>query len=885
MSPLRRLGSYLLLAGVAAVGWRALQPPDPAKRQVDEPPAEGFELPVEGFGAVGLGIRGPVRITLSRAVEEDERTVAVPRMTIDGRDPGKRGSDLVMDQTVIRALDDSGEDEVYRIESPRAVLALEQGLEGQQRPTPDPSRPWQLEAPKLTMPTPRGLLELEVETASLVPDDRVLEGTGAFTLRSGGMTFSGMDLELDLETGRVDFGEAQPLSWSIPTAQGGLFRGSSDGGGSLTELEDGGRSLELPADELCELQIPAESGLEGLFRCRGLQLKLDPALDGAGWRPRTGRGEAPSSWIGTLADGRECAVFGQDAVLVWDGIPLHGIDMRGPLLASLGEGAGAQEGGWLAAGGGAYLSAGQQDLELYGGVGGQLEQGWFETERYRIGQGRWVAEGNVSLADGQIVTDRFESAENGSQHLDGAVVFRPTPGLAVASPTLTLRAKDELKPGFRQFHAEGGVVAQLELQAEPAVLRSRELDAKGNLDQVDLATLEASGGADGVRLDARHEVRLERGEAVFTGEHFSAHAEDRMELRGSPARAEMPRRGPLGELLGVAVLVAERLVLHEGEVLPVGKPRLRFPAAELGLAGDEVLLEAARMRFAEDGSAGALRGEVRGTGALELVAASAEWLRPEPLEETEQEPHRILTLLPEASERVELRGQLLPATTSGERTESTEEAEETEGAAEGWKFDLQARSMRVDLEDRVGVLDGDAQMSLELAGEGEAAAFPVVAEPAAEPGAAEPNAAEPGALESVETLEFRGRYAEVSTTAGFFLHNATLRQENGAGVGLEGGADRIDWRRRKGGVTLTLTEGRPWLETGGIRAEAAEIVMEKGGPAGEGPVLELTGSAERPARLSLPDGKVLVGQRLRYNFQTRLYDTGSGRLATEDDQP
>ncbi|MBC8329345.1 MAG: hypothetical protein H8E31_11425 [Planctomycetes bacterium] len=843
MNLLRRIAWYALLAAVVLVGWQALLKQVPwGVAVVDEPP-EGFHLPVEGIGEVGFGIRGPVRITLSREQREPGGVRrAVPTMTVDGRNPRPAEAAMVLDQTVIRALGEEGRAELYRVEAPRASLALKREVP---EPTPDPSRPWKLKSPVLTMPTPHGELRLEVEAASLVPDSGILDGEGVFSLKNGGMSFSGKNLRLDLKTGEVEFGDQGPLAWSFPTPRGGLFQGRSDGGGSLTELEDGGRRLELPAEELCELLLPPESGLEGRFRSHGFVAELDPAPEAGGWVPRSARGGAPSSWTGILANGRECSVFGQDAVLVWDGEPFHGVDLRGPLVAFLGEDSRGEEGGWLASGGGAYLSATSLDLLLYGGVVGQIAPGWFETETYLAGQGGWVAEGGVSLADGQVVTDRFESRENGSQRLDGAVLFRPTQGVAVAAPQLTLGAQDELKPGFRQFRAEGGVVTHLDLRAEPAVLRSQELEAKGDLSE---GQAPARDGAPpipaGIRLDARHSVRLERGEAVFTGEHFAAHAEERMELRGRPARAEVPRRDESGAELGVATLEAARLVLHHGEVIPVGDPVLVFPAAELGLVGEEVRLQAERMRFREDGSAGSLRGHVVAEGGLGLEAAAAEWRAAEPGIDGAVDPDPILTLRPDTGRMVVLRGQLLP--------------EPDQPAAQGWKFDLQARAMRVNLQSRVGFLEGDAQMRLELDQD----------DPAA----------------PAEVLEMRGRYAEVSVGSGHFLHNATLRQEGGNG-GAEGGADRIDWRRNERGVTLELSLGRPWLSAQGVRAEAADIVLELNRDAAEGSVLELSGSAERPARLTLPNGKVLVGERLRYNFLTRLYDTGSSRLATEDDRP
>ncbi len=892
MSALRSLGRLLLIGALAALAWKLLMHQEPAANPVEPPP--GFSMPVEDFGQVGFGVRGPVRITLYREVEEEGgRLRALPRMIIEGRDPrpleaeGGPATSMRLDQVDIQALGEDGQTELYRVEAPAAELAL---VAGAGRPTLDPARPWVLERPELRMPTPHGELVLATAQATLESEQRSLRGHGGFELRSGSMAFAGSELELDLETGAVDFGPEQDLSWQFPSTGDGLLRGSSDGGGLLREREDGSRSLELPAAERCEMELPAESGLEGRFRCGGLELILDPVGGGSSWTPRRAVAAAPSSWSGQLQEGRQALVYGEDAVLVWDGPQLHGIDQRGPMVAVIEESPEGAEGGWLAAEGGAYLTAGQRSLLLYGGVGGIYAGGWFEADSYFGDDGGWLALGNVSLADGMVLTDRFEVGPNGRKFVEGAVLFSPDPRIAVAAPRLVLQAPDELKPDFQQFHAEGGVRTHLSLQAQPAVLHSRELDAQGDLGNssslIDAPplpepALEAPEGGEiaaetpgarvpaPMRLDARHEVRIEQGEALFTGNHFAAHSETSMELRGTPAIGEIPRHDKEGKEIGIATLSALRLVLHESEVLPIGRPELQLPAAELGLAGEEIRVTAQRMRFQEDGSAGGLQGRVRAEGGLELEAWSAVW-------ETLEDPgHQLLTLLPEAGKLVRMRGELLPEPVGADEGSAAPPPSEA-GAdrpapappalpladpsdpLEGRRFDFEARKIQVRLWERVGILDGDARVRVEL-----------------DPGEEE---------EAATTFEVAGRHGEVGLRSGLFQHNATLVQESAAGK-IEAGADRIEWRRDGQSARFELSEGRPWLKGAGLDAKASHMVVVRPVDPAAGMSLELTGSAERPASLQLPNGRVLTGARLRYNFLTRLYDTGSGRLHDEDDRP
>lgn len=137
-------------------------------------------------------------------------------------------------------------------------------------------------------------------------------------------------------------------------------------------------------------------------------------------------------------------------------------------------------------------------------------------------------------------------------------------------------------------------------------------------------------------------------------------------------------------------------------------------------------------------------------------------------------------------------------------------------------------------------------------------------------------------------FELRGRRAEVADGGGFFRESATLHQDTAAGS-VDGGAEIIEWNRDASVLRLKLHEGRPWLKLPLAEAEAAEIVYTMpaagaGGAANGGEeTLELIGSAERPARLTLSDGRVVVGTRLRYDLRTRLLSGDGGRLGQQQD--
>jgi hypothetical protein len=844
---IRRLALLGLLAVVTALAYRAVTAERGAFSSPEPPP--GFQLPVEDFGQVGFAVRGPVRLTLYREGDAaGGARLAVPRMRIDGHDPepvaGADGAPEAMRLTDLRltALDEDGRAPRYRVEAPTASLPL---VDGAERPTPDPDRDWELRSPRVLLPTPHGQLVLDIEAATLAPEEGVVRGRGPYSLRSGDMVFTGEDLSLDLGSGRIDFAPEKPLSWSFPAA-GGVLRGTTDGGGSLVEEEGGVRRLVLGARERCTMLLPQESGLSGEFRCGGLDFRLAPSSGAQGWAVRRAVAEAPSSWVGVLHDGRDCSTFGQEAVFLWDETALEGIHQSGPLAAFLGDHPDGSRGGWLTADGGAHLDASERSFLLYGGVGGWFARGWFHADSYSGDDRGWTARGDVSLADGIVLSDRFEVAPNGSMLAEGSAVFRPDPQLAIAAPRLLLTAPDPLKPDFRHFHAEGGVITHLALQDRPAVLRSRLLDASGQLEVPDFRAAEAAAPDPeeaaarirDARLDARHEIVIEQEGARFTGTHFAAHGTEDLELRGEPARAELFRTGEDGEPAGSATAEATRLVLQGTEILPVGDPVLRFPAGELGLAGDEIELRSSRMRFQQDGSRGALTGEVRARGGLELDAWSVVWAPGE-------DGAPVFVLEPETGQRVRVRGELLP------------EPGAAPGTA-GQRFDFAAREVRVLPEQQLGLLDREAEMRVELA----------------------PDRAGDGP----GVLVVRGRHAEVTPDGGLFRENSTLELDRPSGR-VEAGADRIHWERGDEVTTITLEGNRPWLRAGGLEAAAERLRLVQPRDGARGAELELIGGAGRPARLQLANGQVLVGERLRYNFRTRLYDMSSGSLGNADDRP
>ncbi|RMH05008.1 MAG: hypothetical protein D6702_01495 [Planctomycetota bacterium] len=827
MSGRGRLIGWAVAAGALVFGGRLLVR-RPAPPTVDEPPA-GFVLELEDLGRVELGIRGPVEILIPRPAEEPAGAGrSVPRLRIAGRDPRPEEGGMRLRSVVLTAFAEDGATTAWRIEAPSARVAL---AAGESVPRPDPARPWSLESPRLSRPDPQGEQVLSVAAAELWPDQRRIQGHGLFSLQTGGLLVRGEDLAFDLARGEARFGEGGALTWSFPLASGERAEGGSDGGGALRRLEDGGRRLELPARERCELVLPPGSGLAGTFRCRGLVADFAPDGGGAGWIPRVARGLGPAAWSGLLADRRPAAVFGRDATLVWADGRLLGLDLLGPLQAF--RRTEDDSASWLAARGGAWIETRPAPegadppgpvLALRGGVLGQEDGRRFEADRFRLEDGHLLAEGAVALEDGRIQADRFEAFPDGRRRLDGAVVFRPTDGVGLGAPWLEMAAADPLKPDYAHFRAGGGVLTRTTLRGAPAVMRSEALEAQGFLE-----------GDRGLRLDARRNVVIDRGGARMRGDHFAFHGESGLELRGRPAGAEMPRLAPDGSVLGRATVRADRLIWFENEVIPSGSPQIEWPAKEFGLDGETIRLRADHGRFAADGSSALLRGEVRADGALELTADTVRM-------RTDEDGRRLLDLVPLPQEQVRLRGALL----------------RPEGGP--LRFDLRAGGMVIDPTARTARLDRGAETNLD-AGDG-------------------------------RLLRLTGRRAEVGPDAGVFERGASFEKvaadaPEGAAETLRGGAERLAWRRTEdGGLELDLTAGGAWLEAGRLRGEGDRIRLEAR-PAADGVLeparLELEGGESRPARLRLPDGRILEGAWFRYNFRTRLHESGPVRLLPGND--
>ncbi|MCH2100578.1 MAG: hypothetical protein MK209_01450, partial [Planctomycetes bacterium] len=539
---------------------------------------DGFPWPTRGLGEISLGMEGRFLLDLEERTQSGEGVQRVPQMSLAGTDPRPHDGGMVLREAEIRSFGETAQRGMVRVQvnAPEAWVPMSLARDGSREL--DRTQPWRFKQPVVALPRLGGVQDfiLEADSAELDPISNEVYCPGPFILRSSSLRFRGRGLRLTPETSSVCFGELDGhLSWELALPEGGRLRGAPEGGGELGLLSKTEALLIMRAYDQCWVELPEEAGLPGRLETSGLRLSLftpaqggieeeeNAAGSGARWAPRHLDGEGRTFWSSASQ-----TLSGGTSAVDWDKSgDLLGLLIDGPILAhSLGSAA-----GWNTAQGGAHLDAGTGALNLWDRVIARTMHASVHADRARVdGEENLFAQGQlvVTAAQGLSFANNLESSrEEENLWLAKVVSFPSAPEVRrVQAPRMRVSADQSA-----EIPAEFVLSGELEGQ----VWSFKGASLSSWLDSVDRQVVVARGGVRGL-ID----------KAAWAGETLSLR-ESRFVLKGSPCSIELPL-----ETGDAVVAHAETATLAFGSLRLSGGPRVRVPAALLGLAGDFVTVSA-----------------------------------------------------------------------------------------------------------------------------------------------------------------------------------------------------------------------------------------------------------------------------------------------------
>ncbi|MAW59822.1 MAG: hypothetical protein CMJ94_03180 [Planctomycetes bacterium] len=606
----RTLGRFALLLIAILLVVDVLRNLPGEAEPLGEGPA-GFPWPTRGLGEISLGMEGRFLLDLEERIETGEGgSERVPQMSLAGTDPRPREGGMGLRDAVIRSFGEGERQGVVRVrvDAPEAWVPMSTAEDGTREL--DRTRAWKFREPVVVLPGLDGAPDFVLETAEaeLDPLSNEVYCPGEFVLRSAGLQFRGFGLRLTPDQDRVRFGETDGrLSWELELEQGGVLRGASDGGGELLAIADGEALLTVGALAECWLELPEASGLPGRLETRGFQLALRGAPEDAeanaegeenavgSWTPQHLDGEVETFWAGAAQ-----VLLGGPSSVDWNPQgELLGLLIDGPILARSLE----PEASWNTARGGAHNDAITGELSLWDRVVARTAQAAVYADLARVdAEGNLFADGELVVATAQGISfaQGLESSRLEESLWLSQVVGFPANAEVDRIEAPRMRADADQSAEIPERFTLHGSVDEQAWQFSGDRLRSR-LDAGGR--QV---------------ADARGGVRGTIGDAQWSGESLSLR-EGRFALKGAPCQVELPL-----ESGGVAVGTAETATYAADTLRLHGAPRVRVPAASLGLAGDFVTIAARQVERAPDG-AWVFDHDLRFTGAMRGTARRAEW--------------------------------------------------------------------------------------------------------------------------------------------------------------------------------------------------------------------------------------------------------------------
>lgn len=573
---------------------------------------DGFPWPTRGLGEISLGMEGRFQLDLEERVESGRGGAErVPQMSLAGTDPRPRDEGMVLRDAEIRSFGEgelSGEVRV-QVNAPEAWVPMSVAEDGTREL--DRTQAWRFRKPVVILPGMAGTQDfiLETDAAELDPISNEVFCPGAFVLRSAGLRFRGRGLRLTPEADTVRFGELDGrLSWELDLPEGGILQGATDDGGQLSLLSETEALLIMRARELCWLELPQEAGLPGRLETRGFRLSLltppgeteaeqegESSPNDARWAPRHLDGEGETFWSGATQ-----ILRGGPSSVDWNEAgDLLGLLIDGPILARAME----PTSGWNTARGGAHMDAETGELSLWDRVVARTPTASIYTDLARVdGEESLIAEGElvVSTAQGLSFAHGLESSrEEQSLWLTRVIGFPIAPEIdRIEAPRM--RADADQAAEIPDDFVLSGMLENEPWNFAGASLSSR-LDSAGR----QVAT--ARGGVHGTI-----------GAAEWTGDTLNLR-EGRFALKGTPCTVELPLDSG-----GTAVGHAETATLAQGVLRLYGDPRVRVPAASVGLAGEFVTISARQVERHADGR-WTFDHDIRFDGACQGEARRAEW--------------------------------------------------------------------------------------------------------------------------------------------------------------------------------------------------------------------------------------------------------------------
>jgi hypothetical protein len=562
------------------------------------PAPAGFRQQVPGVGPVEFAFSG--RVTFVTDERAEPGTVArATTWRVEGDDPRPEHSGAAISNAHIVA--PSRQDQAegpLTVDAPQAWIPLRREL-GNLRL--DMQRVWRLTDPVLELPgfaLGRRLTATATGDAILDPALETVTCPGRFHLESHDLSLDAARFHYEARTRRLTFAPWKgDVRWTLRGADGRAFHGRSDGGGEVLPTADGGLMLRFDTGPRgVRATLPAAAGSPAAqIACRGLTANVFPRGD-SGWEPRDALAVGPVF----LTDAR-LAFEGGNAALLWaeDGalaeVALAGPAAVHPWDASF-QVATARER--------ATFDPARGALTLDGRCIAISERGFVSADGASWNGSLLQARGEVvaSAAEGFARAAELDADADGNMTARGDVRVRPSAAQVdeIRGPAMSLR-RDSLLEMSEGFHAAGrregrpwSVAGQrIVSRVEPGGVR--RTDADGALVYV----------ADGVEVRAEKLRQLDDEEFRLEGPPGTA----RMELdEGGIAQATFRRAETDGDTLRIE-----------------GAPVFTLPAATLGLAGEDVRLEARSVTRESVSGAWLLDDDVRATGALQAQADRARW--------------------------------------------------------------------------------------------------------------------------------------------------------------------------------------------------------------------------------------------------------------------
>lgn len=540
---------------------------------------EGLAHLVPGLGIVETAFVGDIELTLqdSEFSPATGEIVFFTRLMVRGHDPVFQDRLMILPDAEITQYDRAGTRVVYRANTELAKIHLQPDSVGLQL---DGSRPWQLQNPRIDLHLTDQTALLTTALLFLDAEAGKINTNETFSLSGSGFEIRGKSLKIDMPSRNFFFGgKGKHVSWTINNAATkNLWSGQADGPGSLRSSADK-LVFELEGDSLCRVQTPGKDTIDS----SALSIEFGNSL--SAWVPRRGRFVGPCTILpGNKKQG--ISISSGDVVPQWDGGVFAGMELRGPLTVVF------PDGSWASCDDGAWVGA-EQEIQIWGGVVGELPNGSFRANNFTADQSGLYASGNVMFADGGGSCDELWHSPDGHTELSGRVALEQGDGMSIQADLVVISPESNLK-------AHGNVLALMqEEDGGVAKCRADEVDYFSDWRGTNVSAIEARG-----------DVRFDRGDIRILGNSLRLIENTRAELEGWPAEAFLAN-DPHG-----ARMVADKFLWEKDNIYPSGGPVLMVPAKYLGLRGETIRISSQRMRFNTADGSWQLLGDVMLGGAL-----------------------------------------------------------------------------------------------------------------------------------------------------------------------------------------------------------------------------------------------------------------------------